>query len=149
MKKRLVFFVLLVLLLPLSGCSPGNSQPAATTTSIITTATIPHGSVATGMVLGMCNSILTAEKNKDEKTFMSLIPPASPDYAYLLSTSGERKRMNYQINSFDCKLTYLQGDTARVNVTYNFAIDGNPDTKSVIWTMKYTDNGWVYEHGSR
>jgi|GEM_PF-4048153 len=146
MQKRLLFFTLVVLSLCICGCS--SNQPATTTTSL-TTETMVQGAKAGEMVLNACEGMLAAEKARDEKAFMAFIPEDSPDYADLLSTSLERQKLNYRIDSFYCRLTYLQGDTATVNVTYNYAINGNPDTKYVLWTFKNRNNNWVYWHGMR
>ena len=139
MKKR--GWILCVLLVFFVGCSSSSDTP---TTSTASTPKTPQQ-----QVLNMCVKILEAEKNGDESMFMSLIPKDSPDYEYLLSTSQKRKSLDYMIYFYGCKLKSLDGDTAKVEVIYDYELNDQPAVMSVMWTFKNRNNNWVYWHGSR
>ncbi len=139
MKKRV--WLLVILAVFLSGCIA--LAPTETTTT--TTVYIPPEE----QILTMCDNLLKAEQTGDELLLMSLIPIDSPDYEHVLETSQARKSLDYVINNYGCKLLAIDGDTAKVEVTYDYEINDEPDVKGVVWTVKQRNNQWVYWHGSR
>lgn len=100
-------------------------------------------------ILTVCNKILEGQKTHDKNKVMSAVAIDSPDYKFMLKATENLIEKDMAIDSYNCSVSYLKGDTARTNITLRVKADDKILTNNVVWTFKDIKNNWYFWHGQR